>query len=403
MSDESGTAAAAPAAVTGPPAALTRLPAAAESWRRQVRQFAEDRIRPLAMPMDAAAEISPALVAELFSRGLMAIEAPPDLGGRGSSFFDVVLAVEEIARVDPAVAVYVHVQNSLVLNALLRWASTEQRRRYLPALAAGTVGCYAMSERGAGSDVFSLSTTATRDGDGYVLDGCKMWASSAAEAGLFLVFATTTPGQGTQGITAFLVERDSPGFRVGKREDKLGVRASSTCELILEQVRVPAAAVLAAPGTGNRIAVETLNEGRIGIGAQMVGLAQGAFEAALAYCQTRRQFGQPIAAFQAVQFQLAEMATRVEAARLMVYNAARLRSGQATPAERFRAPAMAKWFASQVAEEVASQALDLLGGNGYLKDFPVEKLYRDAKVGKIYEGTSNMQLRTIATTLLQQP
>jgi alkylation response protein AidB-like acyl-CoA dehydrogenase len=383
------------------PPALTRLPPAAQSWRQEVRQLAEDRIRPLVTAMDEAAEMSPALIAELFSRRLMAIETPRDLGGRGGSFFDVVLAVEEIARVDPAVAVLVHVQNSLVANALMRWASPEQRRRYLPALASGTVGAYAMSERGAGSDVFSLSTTAAPSADGYVLDGRKMWASSAAEAGLFVVFATTAPGQGAQGIAAFLVERDSPGFQVGKREPKLGVRASSTCELILEQVRVPAASVLAGPGAGNRIAVETLNEGRIGIAAQMVGLAQGALESALAYCQTRRQFGQPIAAFQAVQFQLAEMATRVEAARLLVYNAARLRAGEATPAERFRAPAMAKYFASQVAEEVASQAIDLFGGNGYLKEFPVEKLYRDAKVGKLYEGTSNMQLRTIAATLLQ--
>jgi alkylation response protein AidB-like acyl-CoA dehydrogenase len=381
-------------------APLTRLQEDEQQFRLKVRQFAEETVRPLVGDMDQRAEFPRSLVDSLFALGVMGIEIPEAYGGGGGTFFQAVVTIEELARVDPAVAVLVDVQNALVNTAVLRTGSALQKQRYLPALAANTVGAYAMSERTAGSDAFALTSRAELKGDAYVLNGRKMWITNAAEAGLFLVFANARPDQGAQGVTAFLVDRASDGLSFGKRENKLGIRASSTCEVILDNVRVAQENVLGPVGAGSKIAVETLNEGRIGIAAQMLGLAQGAFEAALGYAQQRRQFGQPIAAFQGVQFPLAEMATDIEAARLLVYNAARLKEAGATPAERFRSASMAKYFASRVAESVASQAVEIFGGCGFIKDFPAEKFYRDAKVGKIYEGTSNMQLRTIATTLL---
>jgi alkylation response protein AidB-like acyl-CoA dehydrogenase len=381
-------------------APLTRLQEDEQQFRLKVRQFAEETVRPLVGDMDQRAEFPRSLVDALFALGVMGIEIPEAYDGGGGTFFQAVVTIEELARVDPAVAVLVDVQNALVNTAVLRTGSALQKQRYLPALAANTVGAYAMSERTAGSDAFALTSRAELKGDAYVLNGRKMWITNAAEAGLFLVFANARPDQGAQGVTAFLVDRASDGLSFGKRENKLGIRASSTCEVILDNVRVAQENVLGPVGAGSKIAVETLNEGRIGIAAQMLGLAQGAFEAALGYAQQRRQFGQPIAAFQGVQFPLAEMATDIEAARLLVYNAARLKEAGATPAERFRSASMAKYFASRVAESVASQAVEIFGGCGFIKDFPAEKFYRDAKVGKIYEGTSNMQLRTIATTLL---
>jgi len=327
----------------------------------------------------------------------MGIEIPTIYGGAGSTFFMAILAIEELARIDPSVSVCVDVQNTLVNNALLRWLTPAQKEQFLPRLARDTVGAYALSEPGSGSDAFSLTTQARPDGDTFVLNGRKLWTTNGGEAGLYLLFANADPAQGYKGITGFVVERESPGFSVGKKEDKLGIRASSTCELILEDVRVPRAQVVGETGQGYKVAIETLNEGRIGIGAQMIGLAQGAFEAALAYAKERRQFGRAIADFQAIQFQLAELATEIEAGRLMVYNAARLKeSGQPFA----RQAAMTKYFCSQVGERVASQALEIFGGYGFTKDFPAEKFYRDAKIGKIYEGTSNMQLQTIARTLL---
>lgn len=381
-------------------APLTRLQEDEQQFRLKVRQFAEETVRPLVGDMDQRAEFPRSLVDALFALGVMGIEIPEAYGGGGGTFFQAVVTIEELARVDPAVAVLVDVQNALVNTAVLRAGSALQKQRYLPALAANTVGAYAMSERTAGSDAFALTSRAELKGDAYVLNGRKMWITNAAEAGLFLVFANARPDQGAQGVTAFLVDRASDGLSFGKRENKLGIRASSTCEVILDNVRVAQENVLGPVGAGSKIAVETLNEGRIGIAAQMLGLAQGAFEAALGYAQQRRQFGQPIAAFQGVQFPLAEMATDIEAARLLVYNAARLKEAGATPPERFRSASMAKYFASRVAESVASQAVEIFGGCGFIKDFPAEKFYRDAKIGKIYEGTSNMQLRTIATTLL---
>jgi butyryl-CoA dehydrogenase/short/branched chain acyl-CoA dehydrogenase len=352
----------------------------------------------MVMEMDREAKLPRALIDQLFALGAMGIEIPASYGGGGGTFFMAILAVEELARVDPSVAVCVDVQNTLVNNALLRWASPAQQEHYLPLLAKDTVGAYALSEPGSGSDAFSLVTRARLDGDTYVLSGRKLWTTNGDEAGLYLLFANAHPEQKHKGITAFLVERAFPGFTVGKKEDKLGIRASSTCELILEEVRVPRETVVSEVGGGYKVAIETLNEGRIGIGAQMVGLAQGALEAALAYAQERRQFGQSIASFQGVHFPLAEMATEIEAARLLVYNAARLKEA----GEPFlQQAAMAKYFSSQMAERVASQALEIFGGYGFTKDFPAEKFYRDAKIGKIYEGTSNMQLRTIARALLE--
>ena len=378
-------------------APLTRLSEEERLLRDSVRAFAEAEIAPLARRMDAEAAMPRALIDRLFELGVMGIEIPEAQGGAGGHFFLSVLAVEEFSRVDPAVAVVVDVQNTLVINALLRWGSADVRRRYLPALASHAVGAYALSEAASGSDAFALTTRVVRDGDAWVLNGRKLWITNAAEAELFIVFANADPDAGYRGITAFLVERETGGFTVGKKEDKLGIRASSTCELLLDDCRVPAANVLGEVGRGYRVAIETLNEGRIGIAAQMVGLAQGALDHTLAYVRERRQFGRAIADFQAVQFQLAQAATEIEAARLAAYNAARLRdAGEPFLTEG----AMAKLFASQVAERVSSLAVQLFGGVGYTKDYPVEKLYRDAKIGQIYEGTSNLQLQTIAKQML---
>ena len=378
-------------------APLTRLSEEERLLRDSVRAFAEAEIAPLARRMDAEAAMPRALIDRLFELGVMGIEIPEAQGGAGGHFFLSVLAVEELSRVDPAVAVVVDVQNTLVINALLRWGSADVRRRYLPALASHAVGAYALSEAASGSDAFALTTRVVRDGDAWVLNGRKLWITNAAEAELFIVFANADPDAGYRGITAFLVERETGGFTVGKKEDKLGIRASSTCELLLDDCRVPAANVLGEVGRGYRVAIETLNEGRIGIAAQMVGLAQGALDHTLAYVRERRQFGRAIADFQAVQFQLAQAATEIEAARLAAYNAARLRdAGEPFLTEG----AMAKLFASQVAERVSSLAVQLFGGVGYTKDYPVEKLYRDAKIGQIYEGTSNLQLQTIAKQML---
>ncbi|HVP48877.1 MAG TPA: acyl-CoA dehydrogenase family protein, partial [Bryobacteraceae bacterium] len=320
-------------------------------------------------------------------------------GGQGGSFFQAVMAVEELSAVDPSAGVIVDVQNTIVNNAILRWANAEQKQRYLPRLAADTVASYALSEAGSGSDAFALATQAQDQGDHVLLNGRKLWITNAAESGLFLLFANANPGAGYRGITAFLVERGFPGFQVGRKEDKLGIRASSTCELILDNCRVPRENVMGEVGKGYKIAIETLNEGRIAIGSQMIGLARGALDHAIAYAKQRKQFGKTISEFQGVQFQLAKMAVEVEAARLLVYNAARLRdAGQPFVAEA----AMAKYYSSEIAEKVASKAIEVLGGVGVTRDYPVEKLYRDAKIGRIYEGTSNMQLLTIAKKLLER-
>ncbi len=384
-----------PTAEYGTP--LTVLAEDERIFRDSVRQFAEAQVRPLVREMDEQAKMARTLVDRLFDLGLMGIEIPEPYGGSGGRFFHAVLAVEELSRVDPSVGVLVDVQNTLVINALLRWGSEDVKRRYLPQLAASVVGAYALSEAGSGSDAFALTTRAREDGDGYVLDGRKLWITNASEAGLFIVFATVDPQAGYRGITAFLVERAFPGFTVGKKEDKLGIRASSTCELMFEECRVPRANVLGEVGKGYKTAIETLNEGRIGIGAQMIGLARGALEHAIAYTRDRRQFGKPVSEFQAVQHQLARAAVDVEAARLTVYNAARLRdAGRPFLTEA----AICKIFSSEVAERVASLAVNLFGGYGFVKDYPVEKLYRDAKIGQIYEGTSNLQLQTIAKQIL---
>jgi alkylation response protein AidB-like acyl-CoA dehydrogenase len=376
---------------------LTQLSEEETLFQASVRRFARERLAPHVRAMDEAGVFRKDLLQEFFELGLMAIEIPEEFGGQGGTFFQSILAIEELARVDPSAAVIVDVQNTLFHNAILRWANAEQKRRWLPRAVKDTVASYALSEAGSGSDAFALATRAVQDGDGYRLNGRKLWITNAAEAGLFLLFANVNPEQGYKGITAFLVERDFPGFQVGKKEDKLGIRASSTCELILDNCHVPAANVVGEVGKGYKVAIETLNEGRIGIGAQMLGLAQGALDHALAYAQQRKQFGSPIAEFQGVQFELAEMAVDVEATRLMVYNAARLHdAGRPFLTEA----AMCKYFASQVAERVASRAVEVLGGVGFTKDYPVEKLYRDAKIGRIYEGTSNMQKMTIAKQLL---
>jgi len=362
-----------------------------------VKQFAEEAIAPQVRAMDDEQQFAAGLVGRLFELGLMSIEIPEELGGAGGTFFDAVLAIEAISTVDPSIAVLVDVHNTLVINALRRWGSPEQQQRWLPRLATGTVGAYALSEAGSGSDAFALQTRAEKVATGFRLNGRKLWISNAREAGLFIVFATLDPAAGYRGITAFLVEKGTAGFTVGRKEDKLGIRASSTCELIFDGCEIAEENLLGELGKGYRIAIETLNEGRIGIGAQMLGLAEGAWGHAARYAKERRQFGKPIAEFQAVQFTLAEMATEVEAAKLMVYNAARLKdAGQ----PYVREAAMAKLFASQVAERVASQCVEVFGGNGFVRDYPAEKYYRDAKVGKIYEGTSNMQLMTIAKQVL---
>jgi alkylation response protein AidB-like acyl-CoA dehydrogenase len=377
--------------------ALTQLSEEENLFYSTVRQFAEEKIAPFVRSMDEEQQLAPGLMERLFELGLMGIEVPEDMGGAGGSFFDAVLAIEALSTVDPGVALLVDVHNTLVVNALLRWASEEQKGHWLPRMAAGTVGAYALSEAGSGSDAFALQTRATEVAGGYRLDGRKMWISSAREAGLFIVFATLDPATGYKGITAFLVEKGMPGFTVGRKEDKLGIRASSTCELILDGCVVPADNLLGAPGKGYKIAIETLNEGRIGIGAQMLGLAEGAWGHAARYALERRQFGKPIAEFQAVQFALAEMATQIEAAKLLVYNTARLKdAGQPF----LREAAMAKLFTSRMAERVASQCVEIFGANGFVRDYPAEKYYRDAKIGTIYEGTSNMQLATIAKQAL---
>ncbi len=377
--------------------ALTQLSEEERLFRDTVRRFALEKIKPHVREMDEQGKFRHDLIEQFFELGLMSVEIPEEYGGQGGTFFQAVLAVEELSRVDPSAGVVVDVQNTIVNNAILRWANEDQKRRYLRRLAADTVGAYALSEPGSGSDAFALTTRAEDHGDHFLLTGQKLWITNAQEAGLFVLFANANPPAGYRGITAFLVEREFPGFRVGKKEDKLGIRASSTCELILDSCRVPSQNVLGDVGKGYKVAIETLNEGRIAIGAQMLGLAEGALEHALAYSQQRKQFGKPIADFQAIQFQLAQMATDIEAARLLVYNAARLKdAGVPFVAEA----AMAKYFASVMAERVASRAVEIHGGVGFTKDYPVEKLYRDAKIGTIYEGTSNMQLATIAKQLL---
>lgn len=378
--------------------ALTALSEEEGMFRDMVRQFAEEQIAPLVADMDRQARMDPALIETLFGLGLMGIEIPEDHGGAGASFFTSVLVVEELSRVDPAVAVLVDVQNTLVDTCIKRYGSSELSDRYLPRLASDTVGAYALSEAGAGSDAFALATRARQEGDHWILDGTKLWITNGDEAELYIVFANVDPDAGYKGITAFLVERAFPGVAVGKKEDKLGIRASSTVELIFDGCRVPAGNVIGEVGKGYKIAIEQLNEGRIGIGAQMVGLAQGALDHTLGYVQERAQFGRPIGQFQGVQFQLAEMRTELEAARLMVYNAARLRE-----AERpfLAEAAMAKLYASEAAQRIASTCVDLFGGYGFTREYPVEKLYRDAKIGTIYEGTSNMQKQTIAKILLR--
>ena len=382
--------------MTRPP--LTDLTEDERLFRETVRQFADDVVSPRVHAMDEHAQLDSDLVPQLFELGLMGIEVPDELGGAGASFFISVLVVEALSRVDASVGVFVDVQNTLVNNCLLRYGNSTIKEKYLARLAADTVGAYALSEAGSGSDAFALQTRATDAGDHWRLDGRKLWITNGAEAGLYIVFATVDPAAGYRGITAFLVERDFPGFSVGKKEDKLGIRASSTTELILDDCIVPKENVVGEIGKGYKIAIETLNEGRIGIGAQMIGIAEGALNHTLRYVQEREQFGRRIGDFQGVQFQLAQMRTELEAARLMVYNAARLKdAGQPFVVEA----AMAKLFSSQVAQRITSTCIDLYGGYGFVREYPVEKYYRDAKIGTIYEGTSNMQLQTIAKYILQ--
>ncbi len=376
---------------------LTHLTEEEQLFRETVRDFAEREVRPRVAAMERAAALDQALVPKLFELGLMGIEIPDAHGGAGGNLMMSVLAVEELSAVDASTAIFVDVQNTLVNALVIKWGSQDVQNRYLPRLAANTVGAYALSEPGSGSDAFGLSTRAVRRGDCWILDGRKLWITNGAEAGLYVIFATVDPAAGYKGITAFAVERGFTGFAVGKKEDKLGIRASSTTELILDQCEVPVANVIGAVGTGYKVAIETLNTGRIGIGAQMIGVARGALSAALQYVHERHQFGKPIAEFQAVQFQLAQAATELEAARLMVYNAARLEDAGESYTKQ---AAMAKLFASQVAERVTSLCVELFGGYGYTKEYPVEKFYRDAKIGTIYEGTSNMQLHTIAKLIL---
>jgi alkylation response protein AidB-like acyl-CoA dehydrogenase len=376
---------------------LTTLAEDERLLRDSVYQFADKEIRPLVREMDEHAKFAPALIEKLFALGVMGIEIPDSYGGGGASFFHSVLAVEALSRVDPSIGVMVDVQNTLVINALLRWANDDIKTRYLTKMATNLIGAYALSEAGSGSDAFALTTRAVECDGEWRLTGRKLWITNGNEAGLFIVFANVNPEAGYRGITAFLVERGFPGFSVGKKEDKLGIRASSTCELLLEECRVPRSNVLGEVGKGYKVAIETLNEGRIGIGAQMIGLAQGALDHTIAYVRERKQFGKAIGDFQAVQHQIARAATEIEAARLLVYNAARLRDGQLP---FLTEAAMCKVFSSEVAERTASLAINLFGGNGFVKEYPVEKLYRDAKIGQIYEGTSNLQLQTIAKNIM---
>jgi alkylation response protein AidB-like acyl-CoA dehydrogenase len=373
--------------------ALTTLSEDEQAFREAVRDFAENEIRPHVTQMDEKAEMNPEIVAKLFEMGLMGVESPEKYGGAGASFTMACIAVEELGRVDGSVSVLMDVQNTLVTNAFLRWGTETQKEQYLPKMAREWVGAYALSESSSGSDAFALKLRAEKKGDKFILNGSKLWITNGKEANVFICFASIDLAAGYKGITAFIVEKSFPGFKVGKKEDKLGIRASSTCELLFENCEVPAANVLGEVGKGYKIAIETLNEGRIGIGAQMVGIAQGAYEAALKYIQTREQFGKNLAQFQGVQFQLAEMRTQLEAARLMVYNAARLKDAGL---DFIESAAMAKLFASGAAEKITSRAIDLFGGNGFTKEYPVEKFWRDAKIGQIYEGTTNMQLQTIA-------
>jgi alkylation response protein AidB-like acyl-CoA dehydrogenase len=377
--------------------ALTRLAEDEAIFRDSVYEFADREIRPLAREMDEHAKFSPALITQLFELGVMSVEVPESFGGAGGTFFHSVLAVESLSRVDPSVGVLVDVQNTLVINAVMKWGNDEIKRKYLPKFATTMIGAYCLSEAGSGSDAFALATRATEQGDGFAINGRKLWITNGNEADMFIVFANVNPEAGYRGITAFIVDRGTPGFTVGKKEDKLGIRASSTCELIFEDCVVPRSQILGEVGKGYKVAIETLNEGRIGIGAQMLGLAQGALDHTIRYIKERKQFGKPIADFQGVQFQIARMAMDVEITRLLVYNSARLRdAGQPFLTEA----AMCKIHSSEVAERVASMAINLYGGNGFVKEYPVEKLYRDAKIGQIYEGTSNMQLMTIAKGIL---
>ena len=376
---------------------LTDLSEDEKMFRDQVRQFAQDRVRPLVSKMDKEAQIPRSLIDECFELGIMGIEIPERYQGAGATFFMSILAVEELARVDASLAVLVDVQNTLVNYAILRWGTEDQKARYFPKLASEWVGAYALSEAGSGSDAFALACRATDKGDAFELTGRKLWITNAAEAELFIVLANADPSKGYKGITAFLVEKSLPGFSIGKKEDKLGIRASSTCELILEGVRVPHANVLGEVGQGYKIAIETLNEGRIGIGAQMAGVAQGAFDLGLRYAQERQQFGKPISEFQGVQFLLSELATEIEASRLLTYNAARLRD---TGSSFIKEAAMSKLFASRAAEHVTSKVIEIYGGYGFTREYPVEKYFRDQKVGQIYEGTTHMQLLVIAKQLL---
>ncbi len=379
------------------PAALTQLGEDESMFRDSVRKFAGERISPLVRQMDETQQMDARLIRDMFGLGLMGIEVPEQFGGPGGTFFEAILAIEELAAVDPSVSVMVDVQNTLCVNALIRWATEAQQRVWLPRLATDTIGAYALSEGGSGSDAFALQTRATPRGDDWILNGGKLWITNAKEAGLFLVFATVDAAAGYRGITAFLVPNGTDGFSLGKKEDKLGIRASSTCELVFRDCFVRGDQVLGEVGKGYKIAIETLNEGRIGIGAQMLGLAEGAWGHAARWAKERKQFGKRLVEFQAMQFQLAEMALEVEAARLMVYNAARLKDAGS---EFLKEAAMCKYMASQVAERTASLAVEIFGGAGFVKDYPVEKLYRDAKIGKIYEGTSFMQLQTIAKLVL---
>jgi alkylation response protein AidB-like acyl-CoA dehydrogenase len=373
--------------------ALTVLSEEEDLFRSSVREFAEGEVRPRVEPMEHAAKLDPELIKQCFELGLMAIETPEEYGGAGSSFFNAIIAIEELARIDASISVFVDVHNTLVTNAFLRWGSDEIKKKYLPQMAQNKVGAYALSEASSGSDAFALKTRAVDKGDHYELTGQKLWITNGNEAEFFVLFATADPAAGYKGITAFVVEKSFEGFSVGKKEDKLGIRASSTTELILDNCKVPKENVLGEVGKGYKVSIETLNEGRIGIGAQMVGIAQGAFENALRYTTEREQFGQSINSFQGVQFQLAEMAVDIEAARLLVYNAARLKD---QGKQFLKEAAIAKLYSSRVAEKVSSKAIELYGGYGFVKDYPVEKFWRDSKIGAIYEGTSNMQLQTIA-------
>jgi len=374
-------------------AGLTVLSEEEELFRASVREFAEGEVRPKVEAMEHAGELDPDVIKHCFELGLMSIESPEEYGGAGSTIFNAIVAIEELARVDASVSVFVDVHNTLVTNAFMRWANDEQKKKYLPQMAESRVGAYALSEAGSGSDAFALKTRAVDKGDHYELTGQKLWITNGNEAEIFVLFATVDPDAGYKGITAFIVEKQFEGFSVGKKEDKLGIRASSTTELILDNCKVPKENVLGEVGKGYKVSIETLNEGRIGIGAQMLGIAQGAYEAALKYTQEREQFGQAIGTFQAVQFQLAEMAVDIEATRLLVYNAARLKDAGKS---FLKEAAIAKLYSSRCAERVSSKAIELFGGYGYVKDYPVEKFWRDSKIGAIYEGTSNMQLQTIA-------